>query len=278
MEAERALGRPRNDTIWVVDPSHFGIHALKLSALKQGRIERLVAADTSGLDHEAQLPVPLRSRTGQRLGKPVAYRDVGKRRYPVMGRKRQSSGTIDAYSRELSRNQRMLYQNVTGSWIQQTAQSYNDQRTRISRSPFGFDEGIDVSGGPRTIRGIWASTGRVWVSGPSSGLSAGMRLRFQPEPNGSDDPRARLRRSRIQAATASGPTARRCGWPPTPVGSGPTTCTFRRPQPRSSTSGSRPTACRRATSGPTAGPSGSPTGAARSTPTTCPVRRAGPAR
>ena len=33
-------GDPGDDTIWVVDPSHFGIHALKLSALKQGRIER----------------------------------------------------------------------------------------------------------------------------------------------------------------------------------------------------------------------------------------------
>ena len=43
-------GDPDTDTIWVVDPSHFGIHALKLSALKQGRVERHVAADTSEFD------------------------------------------------------------------------------------------------------------------------------------------------------------------------------------------------------------------------------------
>ena len=37
-------GDPAQDTIWVVDPIHFGIHALKLSALKEGRIERHIAA------------------------------------------------------------------------------------------------------------------------------------------------------------------------------------------------------------------------------------------
>ena len=31
------------DTVWVVNPAHFGIHPLKLSALRQGRIERHVA-------------------------------------------------------------------------------------------------------------------------------------------------------------------------------------------------------------------------------------------
>ena len=44
-------GDPGDDTIWVVDPSHFGIHPLKLSALKQGRIEHLDPAGT-GSTHD----------------------------------------------------------------------------------------------------------------------------------------------------------------------------------------------------------------------------------
>ena len=40
-------GDPDDDTIWVVDPSHFGIHPLKLSALEQGRIEHLDPAGTN---------------------------------------------------------------------------------------------------------------------------------------------------------------------------------------------------------------------------------------
>ena len=44
-------GDPDTDTVWVVDPSHFGIHALDLSELKQGRIERHIAADTTEFDY-----------------------------------------------------------------------------------------------------------------------------------------------------------------------------------------------------------------------------------
>ena len=36
---------PDQDIIWVVDPIHFGVHALNLSALKDGRVERHIAAD-----------------------------------------------------------------------------------------------------------------------------------------------------------------------------------------------------------------------------------------
>ena len=52
-------GDPGTDTIWVVDPSHFGIHALKLSALKQGRVERHVAARYVRIRPEVELQVPL---------------------------------------------------------------------------------------------------------------------------------------------------------------------------------------------------------------------------
>ena len=42
---------PDQDRIWVVDPIHFGIHALKLSALEEGRVERHIAADTTVFDY-----------------------------------------------------------------------------------------------------------------------------------------------------------------------------------------------------------------------------------
>ena len=44
-----------------------------------------------------------------------------------------------------------------------------------------------MSRGPLTIRGIWASSGRVWISGPSSGSSAGDVYAFNLSPNYSVD-------------------------------------------------------------------------------------------
>ena len=81
-------GDPGRDTIWVVDPNHFGIHALKLSALKQGRVERHVAADASEIDYRLNYRCNFNESRGQRLWKPVAYRDVGTKQ-PVMDRKRK---------------------------------------------------------------------------------------------------------------------------------------------------------------------------------------------
>ena len=70
---------PAKDIIWVVDPSHFGIHALKLSALKEGRIERHVAAGTTEFDHRLNYRCHFGTRPGQRHWKPVAFRDDGER-------------------------------------------------------------------------------------------------------------------------------------------------------------------------------------------------------
>ena len=38
------------------------------------------------------------------------------------------------------------------------------------RTPFEFIEEIDVSLGPRTVRGIWANSTRAWLSGPPGGV------------------------------------------------------------------------------------------------------------
>ena len=70
---------PEEDMIWVVDPIHFGIHALKLSALKDGRVERHIAADTTEFDYRFNYNCHFkRTRASGDHGNPVAYRDVGK--------------------------------------------------------------------------------------------------------------------------------------------------------------------------------------------------------
>ena len=171
-------GDPVNDTIWVVDPSHFGIHALKLSALKEGRIERRVAADTSGLEQRLNYQCHFKQGRASGYGNPSLTVMWGTNTQLWVAN--DSSGTIDAYSRNAFQTSGCYTTNVT-QWALD-GQSYvtNDENFI---SPFEFDAAIDVSRGPRTIRGIWASSGRVWVSGPSSGLSAGDVYAFNLTPN-----------------------------------------------------------------------------------------------
>ena len=171
-------GDPGDDTIWVVDPSHFGIHALKLSALKEGRIERHVAADTSVFDQRLNYRCHFGSERASGRGNPSLTVMWGTNTQLWVAN--DSSGTIDSYSRNHLVTSGCYTRHVT-SWTTD-GQSYTAANENF-RSPFGFDGGIDVSGGPRTIRGIWASSGRVWISGPSSGLSAGDVYAFNLTPN-----------------------------------------------------------------------------------------------
>ena len=171
-------GDPGEDTIWVVDPSHFGIHALKLSALKEGLIERRVAADTLGLEQRLNYQCHFEQGRASGNGNPSLTVMFG--RSTQLWVANDSSGTIDAYSRSYSVSRGCYTRHVT-SWATDL-QSYETADEHF-QSPFEFDAGIDVSGGPRTIRGIWANSGRVWISGPSSGLSAGGVYAFNLTPN-----------------------------------------------------------------------------------------------
>ena len=175
-------GQPSKDTIWVVDPSHFGIHALKLSALKEGRIERHVAADTSVADQRLNYRCHFESERASGRGNPSLTVMWGTNTQLWIAN--DNSGTIDSYSRGHLVTSGCYTRHVT-SWATDL-QSYTAANENF-RSPFGFVEGIDVSRGPRTIRGIWASTGRVWVSGPSYGLSARDVYAFNLSPNYSVD-------------------------------------------------------------------------------------------
>ena len=171
-------GDPGEDTIWVVDPSHFGIHALKLSALKEGLIERRVAADTSGLEQRLNYQCHFKQGLASGNGNPSLTVMWGTSSDLWVAN--DSSGTIDAYSRSYSLSRGCYTKNVT-SWATDL-QSYETADEHF-QSPFDFVGRIDVSRGPRTIRGIWAISGRVWFSGPSSGLSAGGVYAFNLGPN-----------------------------------------------------------------------------------------------
>ena len=175
-------GDPGEDTVWVVDPSHYGIHALKLSKLKEGLIERRVAADTSGL--EQRLNYQCHFEPGRASGDGNPSLTVMWGTSSDLWIPNDSSGTIDAYSRSYSLSRGCYTRHVT-AWATDL-QSYETADEHF-QSPFEFVAGIDVSGGPLTIRGIWASSGRVWISGPSSGLSAGDVYAFNLSPNYSVD-------------------------------------------------------------------------------------------
>ena len=171
-------GDPGTGIVWVVDPSHFGIHALELSVLREGRIERRVAADTSEFDQRLNYRCHFGHLRASGRGNPslTVMWGTGSQLWVA----NENSGTIDSYSRDNDVTSGCYTRHVT-SWATDL-QSYTAVAEDF-KSPFEFDEGIDVSRGPRTIRGIWASTGRVWVSGPSSGLSAGGVYAFNLSPN-----------------------------------------------------------------------------------------------
>ena len=121
-------GDPGDDTIWVVDPSHFGIHALKLSALKEGRIERRVAADTSVFDQRLNYRCHFESERASGRGNPSLTVMWGTNTQLWVAN--DSSGTIDSYARNHLVTSGCYTRHVT-SWTTD-GQSYTVQRTRIS--------------------------------------------------------------------------------------------------------------------------------------------------
>ena len=167
-------GDPDTDTIWVVDPSHFGIHALKLSALKQGRVERHIAADTSEFDHRFNYRCHFSQTRASGEGNPSLTVMFGRAGSGQLWIANDSSGTLDTYGRTVATQTTIAgcyTRNVT-SWAA-NGRSYSTEDEDFL-TPFQFDGGIDVARGPLTVWGIWANDTRVWLSGPSSGLSAGV--------------------------------------------------------------------------------------------------------
>ncbi len=163
-------GEPATDTIWVVDPSHFGIHALKLSELKQGRVERHVAADTSEFDQRLNYRCHFDGGRASGDGNPSLTVMWGHEEWLLIAND-ESSSQLDLYTRSGDVTSRCFTTNVT-AWAA-NGQSYTSV-DEYFKSPFRFTGGYDLSRGPLTVWGIWANDTRVWLSGPSSGLSAGV--------------------------------------------------------------------------------------------------------
>ena len=158
-------GDPDADIIWVVDPIHFGIHALKLSALKQGRVERHIAADTSEFDQRFNYRCHFSESRASGYGNPSLTVMWGSPTRVLIAN--ESSGTLDAYDRDSSITNQCYTRNVT-SWAA-NGQSYTTARENF-KSPFGFVREFDLPLGPLTVRGIWASGTQVWLSGPAAGV------------------------------------------------------------------------------------------------------------
>ena len=158
-------GEPGTDTIWVVDPSHFGIHALKLSALKQGRVERHVAASTSDFDQRLNYRCHFSQTRASGDGNPPLTVMWGTGQHMLIAN--ESSGTLDQYDRDSSVTSQCFTRNVT-SWAA-NGQSYTTEDEHF-KSPFQFNRSFDLSRGPLTVWGIWASGTKVWLSGPTAGV------------------------------------------------------------------------------------------------------------
>ena len=127
-------GDPDTDTVWVVDPSHFGIHALKLSALKQGRIERHVAASTSDFDQRLNYRCHFSESRASGEGNPSLTVMWGTSSSELWIAN-DSSSTIDSYDRngDHNRHNRRCYTRNLTSWATNgrsyTAANENFQNT-----------------------------------------------------------------------------------------------------------------------------------------------------
>ena len=158
-------GEAGTDTIWVVDPSHFGIHALKLSALKQGRVERHVAASTSEFDQRLNYRCHFSQTRASGDGNPPLTVMWGTGQYMLIAN--ESSGALDQYDRDSSVTDQCFTRNVT-VWAA-NGRNYTTVNEPF-KSPFGFVRKFDLLRGPLTVRGIWASGAKVWLSGPAAGV------------------------------------------------------------------------------------------------------------
>ena len=157
-------GDPDADTVWVVDPNHFGIHALKLSALKQGRIERHIAANASEIDYRLNYRCHFREDQASVDGNPSLTVMWGIEDQLWIAN--ESSVTLDAYDRgnDISTTG-CRTRNVT-SW-DSGGQGY-EWADEDFGTPFEFLGGVSLSRGPQTVRGIWANGTHAWLSGPNN--------------------------------------------------------------------------------------------------------------
>ena len=161
---------PAQDMIWVVDPIHFGIHALKLSALKEGRIERHIAANTSEFDYRFNYNCHfMRTRASGSHGNPaltVMWGDDS-----TIWVVNDERGQLDAYRRNDSSTSGCYTDNVTAWPVSGTATTAREN----FKTPFTRDASKDyllpeAGYGRLHVRGIWGNSTTIWLSGPPGGV------------------------------------------------------------------------------------------------------------
>ena len=154
--------------IWVVDPIHFGIHALKLSALKDGRIERHIAPDTSAFDYRFNYNCHfMRTRAGGDHGNPaltVMWGDDS-----TIWVANDEIVQLDAYSRYGSLTSGCYTQNVTAYTSNGPTTATENFKTPFTRDT-SKDYSLQTGDGPQTVRGIWSDGTKIWVSGPPGNI------------------------------------------------------------------------------------------------------------
>ena len=161
---------PAQNMIWVVDPIHFGIHALKLSALKEGRIERHIAADTNEFDYRFNYNCHFKqNRASGSHGNPaltVMWGD-GNTIWVV----NDERGQLDAYRRNGTLTSGCYTDNVTAWPASGTAETEREN----FKTPFTRDASKDyllpeAGYGRLHVRGIWGNSTTIWLSGPPGGV------------------------------------------------------------------------------------------------------------
>ena len=157
---------PEEDMIWVVDPIHFGVHALKLSALKDGRVERHIAAGTTEFDYRFNYNCHFkRTRASGDHGNPVLTEMWGND--DTIWVANDESGQLDAYRRNGSLTSGCYTDNVTRRDASGTAVTARE----VFKTPFTRDTSKDyllpqAGYGRLLVWGIWSNATKIWVGGP----------------------------------------------------------------------------------------------------------------
>ena len=157
---------PEEDMIWVVDPIHFGVHALKLSALKDGRVERHIAAGTTEFDYRFNYNCHFgRTRASGDHGNPALTEMWGDD--DTIWVVNDESGQLDAYSRDGSNTSGCYTDNVTGRDTNGTAVTARENfKTPFTRNT-SKDYLLPQAGyGRLLVWGIWSNATKIWVGGP----------------------------------------------------------------------------------------------------------------
>ena len=161
-------GDPVTDRVWVVDPIHFGIHPLKLSALREGRIERHVAPDTTTFDYRFNYDCHFSGSVVPGIGNPgltVIWGDED----TIWVANTERVG-LDAYRRDGSYlGDRCHVDNVT-AWSSGSPPEATTAEARF-KTPFTRNPAVDYvlrAGNARlvgvTFLGVWSDGATMWLS------------------------------------------------------------------------------------------------------------------